>query len=181
MASLSDICSELADIQPLLQNDAYTADVKNNMVTAVALKITGMKTMNAASAHSLMSTAHAMAIDPAFTKLIEDAINTRLMKPDSSKKENPEQQLLSNILSYLTKQDWIKLEDPSSTPEMQIIVLGDRICGCGVRCFDEQTYRWALTVVLSMYLAQHGSWQRHLWLASSFQKGLWQYEKAMAR
>ena len=72
------------------------------MVTAVALKITGMKTMNAASAHSLMSTAHAVAIDPAFTKLIEDAINTRLMEPDSSKKENPEQQLLSNILSFLS-------------------------------------------------------------------------------
>ena len=55
MASLSDICSELADIQPMLLSKHYAGEVKEQMGKTVALKIVGLKTMDASTAHTLMS------------------------------------------------------------------------------------------------------------------------------
>ena len=69
MASLSDICSELADIQPMLLSEHYAGKVKEKMVKTVALKIVGLKTMGASTAHTLMFQVHSMNIDDAFTSV----------------------------------------------------------------------------------------------------------------
>ena len=55
MASLSEVTTELAEIQTILQGDAFAAEVKEKMIKQLATKIHGLKAMSASAAHQLMS------------------------------------------------------------------------------------------------------------------------------
>ena len=143
MASLSDLCTELADIHLSLQSEAYTDQVKGKMVTSVALEIVAHKGGHA-SGHTLMTTVQAMGLVEKYEAALKDAINQMLLADSPSgeaNKGNADQQLLVSIPSYLTGQDWIRLEEPNSTPEQHINVLAGRVSSLGLRNFDEQTYK----------------------------------------
>ena len=43
MASLSEVTTELAEIQTILQGDAFTAEVKEKMIKQLATKIHGLR------------------------------------------------------------------------------------------------------------------------------------------
>ena len=62
MASLSDITTELADIQSMLQSDSYTNEVKAQLVRQIAVKITSLKEMHAPAARQLMTGIASMTI-----------------------------------------------------------------------------------------------------------------------
>ncbi len=161
MTSVSDICSELADIQPCLLSDSYAPEVKGKMVNSVRLKVVGLKAMTASTAHALMSQIHSMKLEEAYLKKLEDAINKRLMEPASASKDETVQQLLIHVLNYLTSNDWLQLEDPTSIPEADAGVIAQRFSKLGIRNFDEQTYRWLLAVVLAMYLKKQKAWPKY--------------------
>ena len=160
MASLSDITTELADIQSMLQSDSYTNEVKAQLVRQIAVKITSLKEMHAPAARQLMTGIASMTIDADLRQVLESAINARLLAPSASK-SSVDQQLLTSPLAYLTKTDWIKLEDPSSTPTVMSRVISERFRLLGIWSFDEQTYKWAIAIILHIVLHRSGSWPRY--------------------
>ncbi len=133
------------------------------MVKSVALKIVAHKGGHA-SGHTLMTTVQAMGLVEKYEAALKDAINQMLLAYSPSgeaNKGNADQQLLVSILSYLTGQDWIRLEEPNSTPEQHLNVLAGRVSSLGLRNFDEQTYKGLMAIVLARHLAQHKSWPKY--------------------
>ena len=111
MASVADVCSEMADVQVMLRSDSYAEAVKRKLVTGLATKIVGMKDVDVSAAHQIMTCIKYMSICPELSEVLEKAINDRLLKTPGPKAKSA-QQLLSNGLSFLTQRDWVKIDDP---------------------------------------------------------------------
>ena len=139
MASAADICTELADVQVSLESDFYRFEVKQKMVAGIATKIRGLKDANIASTHQVMISIKALNIDEALCEMLEAALNDRLAKWSSSTPK-VEQQLLTNGLSYLTKADWIELDDPQAEVPVMSRTIQNRLALLGFRSFDEEIY-----------------------------------------
>ncbi len=72
-----------------------------------------------------------------------------------------EQQLLTNPLGYLTKKDWVRVGDPKAVPAVMSRVIAERVSLLRVRGFDEQTYRWIITILLAKVLQKTGKWPKY--------------------
>jgi hypothetical protein len=167
MASVADVCSEMADVQVMLQSDSYAEAVKRKLVTGLATKIVGMKDVDVSAAHQIMTGIKSMSICPELSGVLEKAINDRLLKTPGPKAKSA-QQLLSNGLSFLTQGDWVKIDDPQATAVVMSRVIQERVSKLGLRSFDEETYRWILAILLAKVIEKTGQWpkyeQVHQWL-----------------
>ena len=164
MATVSDITTELADAEPLLKNADFSQEVKMNIVKQLATKIHGLTAMSPVHAQQLMVASKAVGLAEDLQEILDTAINGRLLKPASGStgaSSSKQQQLLAHPLNFLTKNDWIRLDDPSAVPAGMAQVLAKRLALLGIRSFEEETYRWLIAIILSKMIKRHGHWPKY--------------------
>ena len=161
MASIGEVLSELADVQPCLTSDSYEPEVKESMVEQLAAKIHSLRTIDAAASYQLMTAIRSLGAAPELVALLEGAVNDSILNMREGRKGSQVQQLLTRPYNYLTQSDWLKIDDPSLAPSEVSRVIQERYSLLGLRCFDEQTYRCAVAVILSKVLAVTGQWPKY--------------------
>ena len=75
MASVADVCSEMAVVQVMLQSDSFAEAVQRKLVAGLATNIVGMKEVDVPAAHQIMTGIKSMRICPELSGILEKAIN----------------------------------------------------------------------------------------------------------
>ena len=159
MATLAEILCELAHCQSVFHDSAFSPEVQQKTLKAIAVKIMGMQKVDLGIATELMTSIKGIGLPEDDRQTLEKAVNQRLTKPG---KQQVDQQLLLHPLSYYTKQDWIEMCNPSADPATVSGVLARRVAKLGIRSFDEKTYKMLLTVLLAVTLEKnHGRWPKY--------------------
>ena len=115
---------ELAHVQHFLDSEAYDKAMSASMVTGICVDICGLKEIDAAATHRLMTAAKAIKANTGFANYLETIVNTRLLHHGAPAGDTTiDHQLLAHHLAFFTTCDWIKLGHPHAIPDMTILVL----------------------------------------------------------
>ena len=160
MDSVAGIISELVDVQGLLKNKNLSEENKTGMMNQISAKILSLRNFNAASAAKLFEALDAASMAQSFHDMMKDAINRRMADSGPatrSKVAGVQPQLLSNILHYLTEQDWDSISVVNCPPNKIITILAARLSKLQLDSLDEQTKKECIKLVLHLRKASTGA------------------------
>lgn len=160
MDSVAGIISELVDVQGLLKNKNLSEENKTGMMNQISAKILSLRNFNAASAAKLFEALDAASMAQSFHDMMKDAINRRMADSGPatrSKVAGVQPQLLSNILHYLTEQDWDIISVVNCPPNKIISILAARLSKLQLDSLDEQTKKECIKLVLHLRKASTGA------------------------
>ena len=164
MASISDIMTELADLQPSLQEGSLFAsdEMKTRLVNEIALKVSRITSIEASQAMRFCATLRSGKLSESHCDILQSAMEKRLSEAldgaAKAAKGRPSTQLLLHNLNYLTANDWVGIEAPNASPETIIDIHVNRYVKCGVRNVAEDTSGPVAATCLYMFLKQHRNW-----------------------
>ena len=172
MYTIGDMVKELEDTDTLLvvRRDVGTdtTRLQHNLIAALSSKLLGIKHFATADALTV-STAVGVSQLPATAKeQLLVSIDDRLAGKSASvltgssthhpSRKSPPAQLLVASNRYLTTSDWNWLRDARHDNSKKLLIIVLRYRRLGIRCLDEQTKRWVITILAQVLFDQHGSW-----------------------
>ena len=162
MAMISDIIAEMADIEQLLNNAHVSDRVKAALIESLVGKVGRVKVMDPTGAASFLQALECGSISGAHRKPLQAAVEDRLsecIQAGSKKKIGQEPQQLTNILSYVSNDDWLEMSRPGP---VNVDAMINQICKRLVRLdmvsLHEQTVKAVAQVLLHLYCDSTKQW-----------------------
>jgi hypothetical protein len=159
MASPTDLAVELRDLEKyLIARNALPGDadskatVQTNMTAAFCKKIECLKHISMSSVMPMTEALSLSTLSDDVKTMIQTTIDTRLTTVASTSgpvvaQHHSPQRITSQINSFLTASDWVRLKDIRTSVQSKVQTLADRLQRLGCRYPAEQTIRWAVAVI----------------------------------
>ena len=165
MATVADICQELADIDKFYMSRAGSASATqllNNMVAGVVAKIASLSEFNVRTAMSLIDSldklSHTTRMSPALVQQVQDSIDARMAAATAQlpsaavvpkARGGGVTQELRAPYNFLTSSDVDGLRDMRSNTMTMVNIVAHRLCLLGVKHPDEQTIKMSVAMIVS--------------------------------
>ena len=179
-ASVADIICELASLQDVWTADTISEATKTSLADALICKVSSIKSPDIAGAGRLLSAIASSRMPITLSEQLQQTISNilRISSDGASKSARSsgsnDTHVLTNLLAYLTANDWEALDEPGVGLQEIIEVLQRRIAKCGVRKLDEQTNKVCMMLIVyiirrntrifprysTIYWSYLGSWKR---------------------
>jgi hypothetical protein len=163
MANVDQLINELHSLAQLValrhkaENASESDPVSNDIVKSYVAKVASCKNFDSPSAIKLITALEAAKIPRMFHTNIETAVYARLSgaaciaQHSAAHGGGKTQKLLGQIVNYLTAGDWAMLYKPSATWSSMTQVLVNALLKVGVVHLDEQTVKWAVSILLHVH------------------------------